>query len=72
MNNGKEIIGLARYSGADICQGCGGYTPDGERTGNLNFKHFLLSHGNSGHVITYCKECAEKIALFMLHAWDGE
>lgn len=66
----KPVIELAS-SGNDICSGCGGYTPDGGRTGNLNIKHFRLNlRRNHGMDVTYCQECAAKVAQFLLQAWE--
>lgn len=65
----KQVIEPAS-SGNDICSGCGGYTPDGERTGNLDIKHFRLNFGHSGYVVTYCQGCAAKVAQFLLEAWE--
>jgi hypothetical protein len=66
----RPIIEFGTY-GNDICSGCGGHTVEGELTGNTNIRHFLLHTGrNSTTIITYCNECAAKIAHFLLHAWE--
>lgn len=65
----RTIVGFSR-TGNDICSGCGGYTASGERTGNLDIKHFMLHTGrNSAFSVTYCNECAAKVAQFLLDAW---
>lgn len=66
----REIISEYRSMASETCAGCGGYTADGEPTGNTNIKHFALHTGNNGaYVITYCQECAAKVAQFLLEAW---
>lgn len=65
----RPIISIDRF-GSHVCQGCGGITPEGEPTGNRNIKHFALHSGsNSAFVITWCNECAAKVARFLLDAW---
>lgn len=68
MEEQKPIISVANY-GNSICNGCGSFTPDGEPTGNLNIRHFRLHHDKSATVVTYCNECAAKVAFFLLEAW---
>lgn len=64
------LIEITNYRDHDVCQGCGGVTPDGEPlVVNPNIKHFRLNVGNSGYSMTYCNECAAKIAQFLLDAW---
>jgi hypothetical protein len=68
--NQRIIIRMSNYEGSHTCDGCGSYTPDGVPTGNPNIKHFALRIGNSSVIITYCNECAAKIARFLLEAWE--
>lgn len=67
----QSIIALSTY-GNHLCSGCGRIDHTGQPTGNTNIKHFRLQTGeNSAYVVTYCNECAAKVARFLLDAWKS-
>lgn len=67
------IVELSPVQNASICSGCGGYDANRQPTGGQDLRHFRLRTGSqSTTMLTYCQECAEMIALFLIQAWEEQ